>query len=240
MNIGIFIPARFKSSRFEGKPIAKIAGKPMIQWVYEGIADSRYASFKGILTDDKRIFETAKMFGADVFMVTGNFESGTDRIAYFVKDKEFDYIVNMQGDEPLIDSETIDKLIESAIESKAEMATLITKCEKHLLNNPNVVKVVIDINGNAIYFSRSKIPYNRNRFDNYFKHIGIYIYSRATLKKLSKLSKGVLENAEGLEQLRALENGIKIKTCFTKKILMGVDTKEELKIVENYIVRNAE
>lgn len=235
MNIAILIPARFKSTRFMGKPLANILGKPMIQHVYEGVKNSSYAAFTAVLTDDERIFKLSKSFGAEVFMVKGDFESGTDRIAHFARDKDFDYIVNMQGDEPLMDANTIDKLIECAISSKEQMATLVAKCEDNLIDNPNTVKVVVDKKGYALYFSRSKIPYERNRFHNYLKHIGIYIYSKETLLKLHKLQKGSLENAEGLEQLRALENGIKIKTCVTEKFLMGVDTKEDLKALENYL-----
>ena len=236
MNIAILIPARYRSSRFEGKPLADILGKTMIQRVYEGIKDSKYASLVGILTDDNRIFKNAQSFGADAFMVEGDFENGTERIAYFAKDKEFDYVVNMQGDEPLIDAQTIDKLIECAIESKAEMATLASVCEDNLIDNPNTVKVVLDSNGYAIYFSRSKIPYNRQPFEKYLKHVGIYIYSKKTLMRLQSLKKGILEEAESLEQLRALENGIKIKVCMTDKKLIGVDTKEDLEKVKQYIL----
>jgi 3-deoxy-manno-octulosonate cytidylyltransferase (CMP-KDO synthetase) len=240
MKVAILIPARYKSSRFEGKPLAKIASKPMIERVYNGVVNSKHASFSAILTDDERIFEQAKLFGANVFMVKGNFESGTDRIAYFAKDKEFDYIVNMQGDEPLIDSKTIDKLIQCAIETNEEMATLIAHCEENLVDSPNTVKVAVDKNGYALYFSRSKIPYNRNEFTHYLKHIGIYIYSKDALMKLYNLPKGSLEQAESLEQLRALENSIKIKTCITNKKLIGVDTKEDLKKVEEYLLNSGE
>ncbi len=238
MKIAILIPARYQSSRFEGKPLADILGKTMIQRVYEGVKHSKYASFVGILTDDERIFENAKSFNADVFMVKGNFESGTDRIAYFSKDKEFDYIVNMQGDEPLIDHQTIDKLIECAIETKEDMATLASFCDDELIDNPNTVKVVLDRNGYALYFSRSRIPFNRNPYSKYLKHIGIYIYSKKTLMHLYKKEKGVLEKAESLEQLRALENGIRIKVCMTDKKLIGVDTKEDLEKVKRVLKKN--
>ncbi len=235
MNIAILIPARFKSTRFEAKLLADILGKPMIQRVYEGVKHSLYASFVAILTDDKRIVEKAQSFGADVFDVRGEFKTGTDRIASFVKDKDFDYIVNVQGDEPLIDSQTVDKLIRCAVETKEKMATLIAKCEEHSVEDSNTVKVVVDKDGYALYFSRAKIPYERNAFDGYFKHIGIYIYSKETLLKLSGLPQSGLERAEGLEQLRALENGIRIKTCITDKTLMGVDTPEDLKAVIRYM-----
>ncbi len=236
MNIAVLIPARYKSSRFEGKPLADILGKTMIQRVYEGIKGSKYASFAAVLTDDERILENTQSFGADVFMVKGNFENGTERIAYFAKNRDFDYVVNMQGDEPLIDAETIDRLIECVIESKAEMATLASVCEDNLIDNTNTVKVVLDSNGYAVYFSRSRIPYNRHPFEKYLKHIGIYIYSKKTLMHLHNLKKGVLEEAESLEQLRAIENGIKIKVCITDKKLIGVDTKEDLEKVKQYIL----
>ena len=235
MKIAILIPARFQSTRFEGKPLAKIYNKTMIQMVYEGVKNSKYASFIAVLTDNESIFKEAKRFGSEAFIVKGSFESGTDRIAYFAKDKNFDYIVNMQGDEPLIDSDTIDRLIECALNTNEEMATLAAACEKELIDDPNTVKLVKDANDYALYFSRSKIPFDRYNFENYLKHIGIYIYSKNTLVKLYGLKKSSLENAEGLEQLRALENGIKIKICLTDKVLIGVDTKNDLKKVEKYL-----
>ncbi len=235
MKLAVLIPARFASNRFEGKPLAKILNKTMIQRVYEGVVNSKYSPFTAVLTDDERIYSHIKEFNGNAFMVKGNFESGTDRIAYFAMDKDFDYIVNVQGDEPLIDSETIDKLVECAIQSNAEMATLVSKCDKEEIDNPNTVKVVLDNNNYALYFSRSKIPFNRNIYNEYLKHIGIYIYSKDILTKLYQFSKTKLERAEGLEQLRALENGIKIKVCLTDKILIGVDTKEDLKQAERYL-----
>ena len=235
MNIAILIPARFKSSRFEGKPLADIAGKPMIQRVYEGVVNSKYASFAAILTDDERILSVSQSFGAKVFMVKGDFASGTDRIASFASDKNFDYIVNMQGDEPLIDSQTVDGLIECAVNSNEDMATLAAECESHLIDDPNVVKVITDKEGYAVYFSRSRIPYNRNPFEHYLKHIGIYIYKKDVLLKLYNTDRGRLEQAEALEQLRALENGVKIKVCLTDKVLIGVDTKADLEVIKKYI-----
>lgn len=237
MNTAILIPARFSSSRFAGKPLAKILGKPMIQWVYEGINNSRLSNFKAVLTDDKRIADCVEGFGGRAFMIKGNFKSGTDRIAAFCKDKPFDYIVNLQGDEPLIRPETMDKLIDKTIKNKDCMATLIKKCERKEADNHNVVKAVTDKNGYALYFSRSRIPFDRNAYNNYFKHIGIYIYSKDTLIRLYNEEPTPLEKAEGLEQLRALENGVKIKTYQTEETFVGVDIKEDIKKVEN-ILRN--
>ncbi len=235
MKVAILIPARYSSSRFEGKVIHPIKSKPMVQWVYEGVKGSQYADFIAVLTDDRRVFNAVRSFGGNVFMVEGDFNSGTDRIAYFCRDRDFDYVVNMQADEPLIDSSTIDGLIGCALDGKEEMATLLATCKREEVDDPNVVKAVVDLKGYALYFSRSRIPYNREPFDGYLKHVGIYVYRRETLIRLSELSASELEVAEGLEQLRALQNGIKIKTCMTDKLLIGVDTRDDLKRVLAYL-----
>lgn len=235
MKVAVLIPARFSSSRFEGKVIYPIKGKPMVQWVYEGVEDSRLKDFVAVLTDDDRVFNAVKSFGGNVFMVKGNFVSGSDRVAKFCEDREFDYIVNMQADEPLIDGETIDLLISCAVDTNEHIATLVSKCDEHEIDDPNVVKVVLNNEGYAMYFSRSRIPYNRNVFKGYTKHIGIYVYSKDTLIELSKMKPSILEKAEGLEQLRALENGFKIKTCHTDKTLIGIDTKKDLKRLISYL-----
>ena len=235
MKIAILIPARYSSSRFEGKVIFPIKSRPMVQWVYEGVKGSKYAEYIAVLTDDKRVFDTVRSFGGNVFMVRGDFSSGTDRIAYFCRDKDFDYVVNMQADEPLIDSNTIDRLLECALEGGEDMATLLTPCKDDEVDDPNVVKVVLDLDGYALYFSRSRVPYNRRPFDGYLKHVGIYVYRRETLIKLSELEASELEITEGLEQLRALQNGIRIKTCVTDKFLIGVDTRDDLKRVLAYL-----
>ncbi len=235
MRTAVLIPARYFSSRFEGKALADIAGKTMIRRVYEGVAGSKLADLVAVLTDDERIKSEVESFGGKAFIVKGNFASGTDRIAYFAKDKPFDYIVNMQGDEPLIDSETIDSLIRCITESRAPMVTLASRCEEELVDDPNTVKVITDTDGYAIYFSRSRIPFNRNTFSDYMKHIGIYAYTKPTLMKLYNLREGKLERAEGLEQLRAIENNISIKVYITDKKLIGVDTPDDLNKVVEYL-----
>jgi len=235
MTIAVLIPARYSSTRFEGKVIYPIRSRAMVQWVYEGVKGSKMADFTAVLTDDERVFDVVKSFGGHVFMLKGDFASGTDRIAKFCEDKEFDYIVNMQADEPLIDGETIDKLINCAVSGAEQMATLVSKCNDEEVDDPNVVKVVIDNNGYAMYFSRSRIPYNRKPFSEYLKHIGIYIYSKDTLLRLSRLGQTNLERAEDLEQLRALQSGIRIKTCMTDKFLIGIDTKEDLGRLISYL-----
>ncbi len=235
MKVAILIPARFSSSRFKGKVIYPIKGKPMVQWVYEGVASSNLKNFVAVLTDDDRVFNAVKSFNGNVFMVKGNFVSGSDRVAKFCEDKDFDYVVNMQADEPLINGETIDLLISCAVETKEHIATLVSKCDENEIDDPNVVKVVLDNEGYAMYFSRSRIPYNRNIFKDYIKHIGIYVYSKDALIRLSKTDPSVLEKAEGLEQLRALQNGFKIKTCYTNKTLIGIDTKKDLERLITYL-----
>ena len=235
MSVAILIPARYSSTRFEGKVLAKIGSKTMVRVVYEAVEKSKYADFVAVLTDDKRVVEEIKSFGGNVFEVKGNFNSGTDRIAAFVKNNRFDYIVNMQADEPLIDAETVDKLIKCIMENNSDMATLVSKAKEEEIDDENVVKVVVDNDGYALYFSRSRIPFSRNPFDGYLKHVGIYAYSFDALMKLSSFNPSSLELAEGLEQLRALQNGIRIKTCMTDKFLIGVDTKEDLRKVLNYL-----
>ncbi|WP_022669592.1 3-deoxy-manno-octulosonate cytidylyltransferase [Hippea alviniae] len=235
MSVAILIPARYSSSRFEGKVLARIGSKTMVRMVYEAVRESKYADFVAVLTDDRRVVDEVNSFGGSVFEVKGNFNSGTDRIAAFVKNNRFDYIVNMQADEPLIDADTVDRLIECIMDSNSEMATLVSKAKEEELDDKSVVKVVVDNDGYALYFSRSRIPFNRNPFDGYLKHVGIYAYSFDALMKLSSLTPSSLELAEGLEQLRALQNGIRIKTCMTDKFLIGVDTREDLKKVLRYL-----
>ncbi|WP_025209309.1 3-deoxy-manno-octulosonate cytidylyltransferase [Hippea sp. KM1] len=238
MSVAVLIPARFNSSRFEGKVIAPILGKPMIQWVYEGVSGSKKADFLAVLTDDERVYDVVRSFGGNVYFVEGDFKSGTDRVAAFCKDRDFDYIVNMQADEPLIDPLTIDTLINVVLSSKDAIATLAGRCRMDEVDDENVVKVVVDNDGYALYFSRSRIPFNRREFDGYLKHIGIYAYPKQLLMKMASLKESTLEAAEGLEQLRALQNGIKIRVGFTDKFLIGVDTKEDLLRVEEYLRDN--
>ncbi|WP_035589250.1 3-deoxy-manno-octulosonate cytidylyltransferase [Hippea jasoniae] len=234
MKTAVLIPARFASERFKGKVLVDIKQKPMVEWVYEAAAAS-CADFVAVLTDDKRVYDAVKMFGGEVFLVDGDFNSGSDRVAYFVKDKDFDIVVNLQADEPLIDGKTIDLLIDCLKKSSADIATLVGLCSTDEVDDRDVVKVVVDKNGFALYFSRLPIPYNRKPFESYLKHIGIYAYKRDVLIKLSSMEVDEIEKAEGLEQLRALRNGFKIKTCFTDKFLIGVDTKKDLERLLEYL-----
>ena len=236
----IIIPARYGSSRLEGKPLLEVAGKTVIQWVYEKAQASKLAQMIIVATDDKRIFDTVTNFGGVAEMTSTEHKCGSDRIMEVVsRHPEIDYICNLQGDEPLIESESIDAVIKNVIEDdKADISTLIRKITAEEAQNPNLVKCVIDKNGFALYFSRSKIPYERNTgIADFYGHLGIYGYKRKALESMTTLAQTPLEKTESLEQLRALENGMKIKTSVVNFIPVGIDTREDLekfrKIVES-------
>lgn len=233
------IPARLASTRLEAKVLMEIASKPMIQHVWQRVKKSSLLDDVIIACDDQKIFDCAVKFGANVKMTSVNHNSGTDRIAEVVKDLDVDIVVNIQGDEPLINSKVIDDLV-LAIKNDPDclMATVIKVTESSdEIHSPNVVKVVRDQNDNALYFSRYPIPFNRsgNKDVIYFKHLGIYVYRKEFLLKFSKMHKSRLEDAEKLEQLRVLEAGYKIKTIITDMDSVGVDTKEDLAKVEALI-----
>lgn len=228
----IIIPARYGSSRLEGKPLIEVNGKPIIQWVYEKAQASKLADMIIVATDDERIFNAVKTFGGEVEMTSADHKCGSDRIREVVeRHPEISYIVNLQGDEPLIKPESIDAVARNVQEDeKADISTLvrILKTEEEI-NNPNLVKCVIDNNGFAMYFSRSKIPYERNTgVATFYGHLGIYGYKREALLKMTSLPQTPLEKTESLEQLRALENGMKIKTSVVDFVPVGIDTLEDL------------
>jgi len=228
------IPARFASSRFPGKSLAIIAGKPMLQHVYERASMARYLSKVIIATDDERIHKAARAFGARVVMTRADHLSGTDRVAEVASAEEnASVIVNIQGDEPLIDPAAIDAAALALLDDPdLPMATLKKQIEDPSeIGNPNVVKVVSDLAGNAIYFSRCPIPYSRGGSVVHYKHIGLYVYRRDFLLGYSGLPVGPLEHAERLEQLRAIENGHSIRVVETEYESLGVDTPEDLERV---------
>lgn len=237
----IIIPARFASTRLPGKPLIKVLGKPIIQWVYEKAKQSKLADEVIVATDSELVYEVAKTFTNCVEMTDENHKSGSDRIAEVTKrHTDFDYIVNLQGDEPLIKPESIDSIIEGLHEG-ADISTLVRvlKDEKDI-NNPNLVKCVKDNNDFALYFSRSKIPYERNSGEaEFFGHIGIYGYTRKALLSMTQNPQTMLEKTESLEQLRALQIGLKIKTYTVDFVPVGIDTQEDLqefeKIAENLL-----
>lgn len=235
MKVIAVIPARYHSSRFEGKVLADIHGKPMIEWVYRQTVKSRLVHKTIVATDDDRISRAVINFGGEAVMTSTDNKTGTDRIAEAVRNINTDVVVNVQGDEPMITSEVIDSVIRPLLDdSKLQMATAacIIKNKKEL-DNPNVVKVVLDKEDNALYFSRSKIPYQADKQDifSFYKHLGLYSYRKNFLLRLTGLPQNNLEKAESLEQLRVLGNGYKIKVIKTMYNGIGVDTKDDLKKV---------
>jgi len=232
------IPARFASTRFPGKVLAQISSKTMLQHVWERASEARYLAGIIIATDDERIAQVATSFGARVRMTRSDHPSGTDRVAEAVSVENAEIIVNIQGDEPLIDPAAIDAAVLPMVhEPDIVMATLKKKIYNPAeIANPNVVKVVTDRAGGAIYFSRCPIPYLRDAGENpppgvHYKHVGLYVYQRDFLMQYPALPVGPLEHAERLEQLRALENGYRIRVVETEYESWGVDTPEDLAMV---------
>lgn len=236
----IIIPARYGSSRLEGKPLIEVEGKPIIQWVYEKAQQSKYADIIIVATDDDRIFNAVKAFGGNVEMTSTEHKSGSDRIMEVAsRHPEISYICNLQGDEPLIKPESIDAVIKNVKEDeKADISTLIREISPQDAQNPNLVKCVTDNNGFALYFSRSVIPYERNTgVAKFYGHLGIYGYKRKALEVMTSLPQTMLEKTESLEQLRALENGMKIKTSVVDFVPVGIDTKEDLEKFKSLIAK---
>lgn len=232
------IPARYESSRLPKKPLKDICGYPMIEWVYKRALKSNLDKVI-VATDSQEVYNVVKGFGGDVVLTREDHLNGTSRIAEVCeKVTDYDVIINIQGDEPLIEKDMINSLIDSFKgEKNLKMSTLKHKLHKwEDIENPNFVKVVTDKNDYAIYFSRSVIPFPRNKnLDNYFKHVGIYGYKRDFVMEYSKMESTPLENSESLEQLRVLENGYKIKVLETPFEVIGVDTQEELEKVREFI-----
>ncbi|MEO5571687.1 MAG: 3-deoxy-manno-octulosonate cytidylyltransferase [Bacteroidia bacterium] len=239
--IGI-IPARFASTRFPGKPLTMIGNMSMIERVYKQALKSKKLDHVVVATDDDRIRDHVQSFNGNVVMTATDHKSGTDRCAEVIKkEKEkWDIVINIQGDEPFIDPDQIDVLISCFDDELTEIATLIKRINNEDdLANPNVVKVVINKFADALYFSRSKIPYQQNAnagFQNiYFKHIGIYGYFSSTLEEISLLKQTRLEQAESLEQLRWIENGYLIKTAVCEHESISIDTPEDLEKVKHLL-----
>ncbi len=234
--IGV-IPARYSSTRLPGKPLADIRGKSMVLRVVEQAERAKLLNEVIVATDDKRIFDHLTLFGKKAVMTDPDIRTGTDRCYEAVKDLNSDIIVNIQGDEPLLDPETIDSLISALADSpEAVCSTPVKKITAETeIDNPNIVKTVTDKNMFALYFSRSRIPFNRNDHDNYYKHIGIYAYRSDFLKTFIGLESTMLEKSESLEQLRILENGFKIKCVEVFNDSTGVDTPEDLDKVRKII-----
>lgn len=238
MNIIGIIPSRYNSTRFPGKPLVDIGGKSMIQRVYEQTQKVRSFSKIIVATDDVRIEEHVKSFGGDVIMTSTEHQSGTDRCGEVVRKlkENYDIVVNIQGDEPFIQPEQLEKLIATFDDVNTQIATLAIKLKNSEdIFSPNIVKVVFSVLGNALYFSRNPIPFNRNaerekwvNTTSYYKHLGIYAFRSDILRKINTLQQSTLEKAESLEQLRWLENDFKIKLVETDIDTIGVDTPEDL------------
>lgn len=234
------IPARYASSRFPGKPLADIGGKPMIQRVYE--QSSKVLNSVYVATDDDRIADAVRQFGGRVVMTATTHKSGTDRCAEAILKVEsetkehFDAVINIQGDEPFISPDQIDLLASTFLDAKTEIATLVKRADNEQdLFNPNKPKVVVSALNTALYFSRSPIPYLRgveqsewHKQHTFYNHIGLYGYRSDILQKITKLQRGTLEKCESLEQLRWLENGYQIKVMETQLESLSIDTPEDL------------
>ncbi len=237
--IGV-IPARYGSTRFEGKPLAKIAGKALVEWVYLNASKARSLSELILATDDERIYTYCQTCGMNVEMTSKDHPSGTDRMLEVAHRHPADAYINIQGDEPLITGEALDALADGATNEGAEVATLITpvSTSDSALCDVNMVKVVVDKSGYALYFSRSKIPYPRDsQHASYYQHIGVYFFTREALLRFAELEPSPLELTEGLEQLRLLENGIRIFTVRTAYKPISVDVPADIVKVEALIQR---
>jgi len=234
------IPARYASQRFPGKPLANILGKPMIQWVYERAKQAQLLSDVIVATDDERIFQAVENFGGKVEMTPTQINNGTERVALIAEKHHFPIIVNIQGDEPLIDPKSIDIGIRLLLDDPAViMGTLVKKIENAAeLANPNLPKVVLDHQYYALYFSRAIIPFNRDQQQGewlsdhpYYRHLGLYVYRNEFLQKYVRLPESSLERIEKLEQLRVLEHGYRIKAAIVDNAPRGVDTPEDLELL---------
>ena len=245
MNVVCIIPSRYASTRLPGKPLLDIAGKPMIQHVVERVRQARRPSRIIVATDDERIAEAVRSFGGEARMTSTDHPTGTDRLAEVAATlPEMDLILNIQGDEPLIPVQAIDELV-AAFDDCPDlpMATLMTPMTETEYDNPAAVKVVTTLDGHALYFSRSLIPYPRNRGLEWrcFKHIGVYAYRRDFLLRFAALPPSPLEVTESLEQLRALENGYRIRVIETPFRSIGVDTPADLEEVRRlFLTRKGE
>lgn len=234
MNVLCVIPARYASTRLPGKPLKDIAGKPMVCRVYDRAAQAGKVSDTLVATDDVRILNAVQEHGGRAMMTRKDHPTGTDRLAEVASaHPEADLIVNVQGDEPLIEPSLIDRLVDVFEEEPdLPMATVMTKItDEEEQRNPNNVKVVTNKDGYALYFSRSLLPYPRHAGCPVYKHIGIYAYRRDFLLRYAAMAPTPLETAESLEQLRALENGYRIKVVETETQFVGVDTAEDLEKV---------
>ena len=253
MKVVAIIPARWSSTRFPGKPLAQIKNKPMIQWVVEQVQKASRISEVIVATDDDRILDAVTGFGGKAVMTSQDHATGSDRIAEVASGLNCDIVVNVQGDEPLIPPENIDQVIDCLDKNPTlSVATLMMAVhESDEIIDPNVVKVVTDQKGRALYFSRSAIPFHRDAWKNglpesiskvkeegvsrVFRHIGLYAYTRSFLLEFTRMNPSPIEQLEKLEQLRILEHGYSIQVEITEKISMGIDRVEDLEKIERFL-----
>lgn len=240
----IVIPARYASTRFPGKPLAPIAGVSLIERVYRRASQCRRAGALYVATDDARIFDHVLAFGGNAVRPEGEYQSGTDRIAAALdlietrEQRTFTTVVNVQGDEPLIDPASVDALFEVLDDESIDIATLACPIESdEEFHNRDVVKVVTDSRGNALYFSRAAIPYGARELAQ--RHVGLYGYQTRALRGFAATQPSALERAESLEQLRALQNGFRIRVLHTPKPHLGVDRPEDVLRVEHELAKHA-
>lgn len=253
MKVVAIIPARWNSTRFKGKVLAKINGKSMVRHVWEKVKAAHSVDEVIVAVDKEKVFKAVESFGGTAVFTSPDHPSGTDRLAEVVNNMEADIVINVQADEPMVQPLMIDSLAQVyEYERNVHMATLIKRIDdRDEIYNPNVVKVVVDRKGFALYFSRSPIPYIRDTGDEtpgpegeidisgrYFKHIGLYSYTKDFLFTYTNLPKSTLEKEESLEQLRAIEHGYKIKTIETRYDTIGVDTPADLARVEEIMKTN--
>ena len=245
MKFVCIIPSRYASTRLPGKPLADIAGKPMVQRVYEQVAKATAISQAVVAVDNPKVYDMVVSFGGHAVMTREDHANGTDRLAEAVAHfPDADVVVNVQGDEPLIAPDVIDDLCRAFEQDPSlKMATVAAPLREEEYDDPSAVKVVMNCNDEAMYFSRSLIPYPRNAFDETirpYKHIGIYAYSRDFLLQYASMAQTPAEKVESLEQLRVLENGYKIKVIKTEHQFIGVDTPEDLEHIRAYFMQKGE
>lgn len=235
------IPARFSSTRLPGKPLIMIVGKPLIQHVYENVLKCQSLDFVIVATDDERIIETVQKFGGNAVMTPPDLPSGTDRCAFAARSLDYDIVANIQGDEPFLEPAIIDQAVET-FNANAEIQ-VVTAARKGVLEeelvNPDMVKVLINKNSEAIYFSRQNIPFVRSAIDMVshpaMVHIGLYVYRKSYLMQFIEMPPSVLEKVEQLEQLRILENGDRIHVVVTRNFSFGIDTPADIKQAERML-----
>lgn len=238
MKATVIIPARMGATRFPNKPLADICGKPMIQWVYERASQARGVDRVMVATCDQVVIDAVQAFGGEAVMTSDQHRSGTDRLAEAAANLDSDIIVNVQGDEPLIDPASISRAVEPfKSEPGLNMSSLMVPIDSQSAQDPNLVKVVVTLDNYALYFSRSPIPYERKQLEgrSIYGHVGLYAYTRDFLMKFAAMEPTPLEQAESLEQLRVLEHGYRIKMVEIADRPLGVDTQEDLERVQRVI-----